>query len=440
MSYKKIFKWLLVTLFVVGIITSAFGFINGWPETKEWENDQKIAKELPPVIQALDDELEANKGTVVRIADELKAKKPQMDTLQMETQKLSDQKTSILESIENETNKERERLQKVHQAELDVLSEKITANNDVIEEFNNALKHAENEGLPLEGLKAQMAQMETLQKETQKLSDQMTDILATIEKGANKVKERLLKKHQAELDELSKKIAANTEVISQFNRELNITCKLAESKELPRQELKTMKPDVDTLQQKTQEKVDQIASIVESINKVTSKTTKERLQKERQAELDSLSKKVDDNNALIRQFKSAFELAEKKATLNESEARIASGNASVNTILYSTYAMFVIAIIALFIVIFVITGMNSPMGLGKILLGMLVIGIIIFAAFKLAPGTPLHPDQYYIEKGLDIPAEGDLKMTDTVLYLAYLLVGATAVALITSWVVSALRK
>lgn len=273
MSYKKIFKWLLVTLFVVGIITSAFGFINGWPETKKWENDQKIAKELPPVIQDLEEELAGVNGT-----------------------------------------------------------------------------------------------------------------------------------------------------------------------ERPLQELKKLKPQMDTLQMETQKKSEQMASILDSIEKEKSKSKKERLQKEHQAELDTLTMEINANNGVIREFNIAYKLAENKATLNEAEARIASGNASVNTILYSTYVMFVIAIIALFIVIFVITGMNSPMGLGKILIGMLVIGIIIYAAYLLAPGTQLHPDQYYIERGLEIPAEGDLKMTDTVLYLAYLLVGATAVALITSWVVSALRK
>jgi ABC-type multidrug transport system fused ATPase/permease subunit len=196
---------------------------------------------------------------------------------------------------------------------------------------------------------------------------------------------------------------------------------------------------MDTLQAQTQKKSERMASLLESIDKEKGKK-KANLQKEHQAEIDSLTNEILAANATVREFNVAYKLAENKTMLNDAEARIASGNASVNTILYTTYVMFVIAIIALFVVIFVITGMNSPMGLGKILIGVVIIGIIIFAAYQLAPGSQLHPDQYYIERGLDIPAEGDLKMTDTVLYLAYLLVGATAVALITSWVVGALRK
>lgn len=273
MSYKKIFKWLLVTLFVVGIITSAFGFINGWPETKQWAADQKTADELPPVVEELTAELNALDGT-----------------------------------------------------------------------------------------------------------------------------------------------------------------------ERPYQELKAIKPQMDTLSEQTKAKSERMASLLETINNEKSSRKKKDLQNQHQAEIDSLTNEINTANATLREFNVAYKLAENKANLSEAEGRIASGNASVNTILYSTYVMFVIAIIALFIVIFVITGMNSPLGLGKILLGVLIIGVIIFAAWQLAPGSQLHPEKYYIDRGLEIPAEGDLKMTDAVLYLAYLLVGATAVALVTSWVVAALRK
>ena len=72
----------------------------------------------------------------------------------------------------------------------------------------------------------------------------------------------------------------------------------------------------------------------------------------------------------------------------------------------------------------------------KILLTILVIGGLVAGAYALAPGDmiqseTLTPDQI---------STGDLKMTDTVLYLAYLMFGATLVALVTSWVVGAVRK
>lgn len=268
MLYRKIFKWLLVCLFVVGVITSAFGFINGWPETKKWANDQKLAEELPVVIEDL-----KVSGAEELTKAELDEKKAEIDALTV------------------------------------VAKEKLAASNAITE---------------------------------------------TIEKAKGSKKTRLEKEYAPVLDSLSKEILAINGEISKYN----------------------------------------------------------------------LSRELLDN----------------QTQLNEVEERIATGNSSVNTILYSTYVMFVIAIVALFIVIFVITGMNSPMGLVKILVGVVIIGAIVYGAWALAPGSELHPAEYYRNMGTEAPAAGDLKMTDTVLYLAYLLVGGTAVALLTSWVVGAIRK
>ena len=269
MLYRKIFKWLLVFLFIVGVITSAFGFINGWPETKKWANDQKLAEELPVVIQDL--------------------------------------KTS----------------------------------------------------------------------------------------GAE---------------------------------------------ELTKGELDQMKEEIATLTATAKEKLAASNAISEKIEKEKNKSKKAKLDKEYAPVLDSLSKEIIAINGEISKYNLSRELLDNQTQLKEVEERIATGSSSVNTILYSTYAMFVVAIIALFIVIFVITGMNSPMGLVKILIGVVVIGIVVYGAWALAPGSPLHPAEYYRDLGAEAPAAGDLKMTDTVLYLAYLLVGGTAVALLTSWVVGAIRK
>ena len=66
----------------------------------------------------------------------------------------------------------------------------------------------------------------------------------------------------------------------------------------------------------------------------------------------------------------------------------------------------------------------------------LVVGGLVAGAYALAPGSmiqseTLTPDQI---------SYADLKMTDTVLYLAYLFFGGAIVALITSWIVGAVRK
>ena len=95
-----------------------------------------------------------------------------------------------------------------------------------------------------------------------------------------------------------------------------------------------------------------------------------------------------------------------------------------------------LVLLALIVIIFIINGMNNPMSLVKILVAIVIIGGLIAAAYAIAPGDmiqseTLTPDQI---------SAGDLKMTDTVLYLAYLLFGGTIVALVTSWIVGAFRK
>ena len=118
------------------------------------------------------------------------------------------------------------------------------------------------------------------------------------------------------------------------------------------------------------------------------------------------------------------------------EARIKEGETSVNVILYSTYAMMALVLVSLLVIILVMNGITNPMSLVKLLVVVVVLGGLVIGAYTLAPGTmiqseTLTPDQISI---------ADLKMTDTVLYLAYLFFGGAIVALITSWIVGAVRK
>ena len=266
MLYRKIFKWLLAVLFIVGLITSAFGFFNEWPDSKKWKSDQQVASELPEVVADL---------------------------------------------------------------------------------------------------------------------------------------------------------------------------KSAGAQEFTKSELAEKKDTADKLSAKNEEYVKELEALQA---KIDDKKTKKAVKAELQVQYDSLAQVVLDNNAFINKYNLDQQLFNNQTELNEVEERIASGNASVNTILYSTYAMIAIAFVALFVVIFVITGLNSPLGLVKILGGMLVIALLIFGAYKLAPGSALNPESYYHEIGAAVPSAGDLKLTDTILYLAYLLVGGTVLALLISWVVGAIRK
>lgn len=274
MQYNKIFKWLLVCLFIVGIITAAYGFFNEWPEDKVWKNKKELAKTLPAKIKCYTDTLQVNLLT----KSELKDRKHYVDSL-------------------NEVGKK-------GSAEAKLLTEEI-------------------------------------------------------EKSKGNAKKKLIEKYLPTIDSIATRLI------------------------------------------------------------------------EIEAEKDMYEKEV--------------ELEDYVTTYNEAKEYIANGDSSVDTILYGTYFMVAIAILALCVVIFVITGINNPMSLVFIFTGLIVIAILVIGAWKLAPGTPIHDAEYYkqmIAQGnkIDIPSEESLKLADSVLYLTYLLVGATIVSLVTSWIVSAIRK
>ena len=72
----------------------------------------------------------------------------------------------------------------------------------------------------------------------------------------------------------------------------------------------------------------------------------------------------------------------------------------------------------------VIGGMNDPKSLVKLGIALVAIAAVCFVVYLIAPGTEA--------KGLLVeqPGKGTLKLTDTVLYLAYLLAIAAAVSIV----------
>ena len=111
-----------------------------------------------------------------------------------------------------------------------------------------------------------------------------------------------------------------------------------------------------------------------------------------------------------------------------------NGDAPVDNMLYCAYAYAAIAILAVLIGVVVIGGINNPKTLLKLLAGIVVIAVVIAAAYILAPGTPAVG--YLGEPVSDMT----LKLTDTMLNLTYLLCGGAVVALFVGAVVSAIRK
>jgi hypothetical protein len=111
-----------------------------------------------------------------------------------------------------------------------------------------------------------------------------------------------------------------------------------------------------------------------------------------------------------------------------------NGDAPVDNMLFCAYAYAAIAIIAVLIGVVVIGGINNPKNLLKLLLGLVVIAAVVAVAYVLAPGTPAVG---YLGEPV---SDGTLKLTDTVLNLTYFAFGASVLALVVGWVVSATRK
>jgi hypothetical protein len=180
-----------------------------------------------------------------------------------------------------------------------------------------------------------------------------------------------------------------------------------------------------------------MAAQVDSLNTLIGKAKKS-AKATLEAEKETLKAKVDTINVEIANLNAAINLDKYKTELAEREERINTGNTSVDTILYSTYVMIAMVIISLIVIIFIINSINNPFSLVKLLIGIGVIAGLVIGAWAIAPG-PLDPIQSETMSADEISAF-DLKMTDTVLYLAYLLFGGTILALITSWIIGAVRK
>ncbi len=112
----------------------------------------------------------------------------------------------------------------------------------------------------------------------------------------------------------------------------------------------------------------------------------------------------------------------------------ANGNAPVDLLLYCTYAFAAVAILAVLMGVVVIGGINNPKSLLKLGIGIVVIAVVVYAAYALAPGTPAVG---YLGEPV---SDGTLKLTDTVLNLTYLAFGASILALVASWIIGAIRK
>ena len=102
---------------------------------------------------------------------------------------------------------------------------------------------------------------------------------------------------------------------------------------------------------------------------------------------------------------------------------VANNALASETILSFAYIMIVLAVLSIIVGV-VIGGMHDPKSLMRLGISLLIIAAICFVVYLIAPGTPAQ--------GLitEQPSDGVLKLTDTVLYLAYILSALAVVAII----------
>ena len=109
-------------------------------------------------------------------------------------------------------------------------------------------------------------------------------------------------------------------------------------------------------------------------------------------------------------------------------------NAPVDNILYCAYGFSALTIAAVVFGVVVIGGINNPMSLVKLVIGLVVIAVVIAGAYFLAPGTPAVG---YLGEPV---SDATLKLTDTILNLTYLLCGGAILSLVVGAVLSAFKK
>ena len=97
-----------------------------------------------------------------------------------------------------------------------------------------------------------------------------------------------------------------------------------------------------------------------------------------------------------------------------------------------------IAVVFLVLLIaFVFNWTKNPKSLIKFAIIIVSAGLLLFVAYKIAPNPTAAEVESY---GLEGLTAGDIEMTEVLLYLTYLMFGATIAALITGWIVGATRK
>ena len=108
--------------------------------------------------------------------------------------------------------------------------------------------------------------------------------------------------------------------------------------------------------------------------------------------------------------------------------------AAVETMLYWAYAMLILALIAVLCIGLYITAKTNPKSLVRIGIAIAGAAVLCLVAYLLASGKPALGFT-----GATPPTAGELKLTDTVLNLTYILGIAAVAAIIVGEIISGIR-
>jgi hypothetical protein len=105
--------------------------------------------------------------------------------------------------------------------------------------------------------------------------------------------------------------------------------------------------------------------------------------------------------------------------------------AAVETMLYWAYAMLIIALVAVLCIGLYITATTNPKSLVRIGIALAAAAVLCLVAYLLASGKPALGFT-----GATPPTAGELKLTDTVLNLTYILGAGAIVAIVAGEIIS----
>ena len=107
---------------------------------------------------------------------------------------------------------------------------------------------------------------------------------------------------------------------------------------------------------------------------------------------------------------------------------------AVQTLLYWAYAMLILALIAVLCIGLYTSATTDPKSLVRIGIGLAAAAVLCLIAYLLASGAPA------LGATSKIPTAAELKLTDTVLNLTYILGAAAIVAVIAGEVIAGILK